>query len=193
MAVGWMFWIRRIVDSAFRLIGVLQRPWVSEECLTLTWFRGRCSSEAVINKLKSISYCAVFIGVVFVVLGLFAQRNSKELDEKGVSMPGKITQAEVRRNGKHVKQYILHEAWGEGAERQADSTFNVAEQFFESKVEGETKVVSPDVTVRMIPGDRGSAILVDGTQSFDGLEPVGVVVGFLGLLGLGLVFLLRRI
>lgn len=145
----------------------------------------------MLNKLKSISSCAVLIGIAFVALGFFAKRSSKELEEKGVSVPGRIVQAQVSHRGKHVTQYFLHVDWGEGAERRTDDTFDVSEGFFRSKVEGETQVVSPEVTVRMIPGDRGSAVLVGGHPSYGGLEWIGVVVGVLGLLGHGLTFILR--
>lgn len=143
-------------------------------------------------KLKTMSVCALFASALFVFLGLQAEQQAKELEEKGVSMPGKIKQAEIRRGSRNRRRYILHATWGEGADRQPDHFFVVTKAFFDARVKDGTHVISPDITVRMIPGNLDSAIIVGGSTNFGGMEWLGGIIGLAGLVGIYFGFIAKR-
>lgn len=141
---------------------------------------------------KTLSIVAVVAGALFAFLGLQAKADKKTMDEQGISVPGTITSAEVQRTSKKKKRHIIRVNWGEGAMRKENDLFPVTKSFFQSRVQGESTVTSPEVTVKYLPGQPDSAIIEGGSSNFLGMEWLGGIVGAAGIVGCWRGFLARR-
>ncbi|MEZ0275100.1 MAG: DUF3592 domain-containing protein [Roseimicrobium sp.] len=121
----------------------------------------------------------VVVGLVFVVLGLRSKSMSDDLQARGVSESAKITDATVEKGAKNKKRYILTVSWG-APEASQVRKFSVEKAYFLSKLNAENRLVSPDITVRQIPGDPDSALIEGQKYAFSGGQWAGYFVTLLG-------------
>lgn len=135
------------------------------------------------KQIKTLSLCALAMGILFAVLGLNASSQRKNLEVNGVSAPGKIVHAEVQPGSKGKKRYVIHVDWTQGENKHVAQRFVVKKAFFDTKVEDRSQVVVPDVTVRYLPDKPGSEVIDGGSGDFSGMEWLGLIVGLLGLFG----------
>lgn len=138
-------------------------------------------STKVRNQLKTFGIIVVLIGVVFAGLGLNAKHKEDDLRIRGVSDPGKIIAAAVESGAKGKKRYILTVTWGQAAAQQTQK-FAVTRPYYERKVEGQNHVVTPDTTIRHIPGEAGTAVIEGSHYAFAGVQWVGYVIAVIGLI-----------
>ena len=133
------------------------------------------------TKIKTMGICAIVIGAVFVFLGFKANAEREALAKSGISVPGVITSAKIDRGSKNKKRHHLMVTWNAGETAHNDQRFLVKKAFFDSKVHDGTEVKMPDVTVRYVPGQEADAIIVGGSSDFVGMEYLGYIVAFIGV------------
>ena len=137
---------------------------------------------------KTMSLCGLCAAGVFVFLGLSAKNYNQQLEANGLSFPGTITRVEVQSGSKGKKRYVIDVAWGEGQGRREGDKFVVTKSFFESKVGVDSAILSPEVTIRHLPGAPDSAIILGGTSDLGGMEWLGGIIGIVSLIGTFLSF-----
>ena len=143
-------------------------------------------------KLKTLSICGVLAGALFIYLGLSAEKEAALLAEQGVSVPGKIVEADITRGRKNKKTYRLSVNWQEAnGTDHPGQRFLVKKAFFQEKVAGETAIKSADVTVRYLNGHTADAIIVGGSSDFTGMQYLGYVLALIGGYGVLRGFVLR--
>ena len=124
--------------------------------------------------------CVLGMGVTFIGLGFAAKQSAARLEAEGVTHTGTITKAEVQSGAKGKKRYLVRVTWGEGDQAKADDPFVVTKTFFLSRASEDGVIADPAVTLRSLPGDPDSTILVGGTSDLRGMEWLGYFVGALG-------------
>jgi hypothetical protein len=121
-------------------------------------------------KVKILGIVALVIGALFTFLGL--QTKSKI---------GQITRVSVERGNKGKKRYYMYVTWASEGTTHNDQRFPVTQTFFQSKVENDTTVKSPEVTVRYLKGPEAESHLVGGWSNFRGMEYLGYIVILVGI------------
>lgn len=124
--------------------------------------------------------CILGMGVIFIGLGFSAKRSASRLEAEGITHTGTITKAEVQKGSKGKKRYLVRVTWGEGDLAKTDDPFVVTKTFFLSRASEDGVVSDSAVTLRSLPGDPGSTILVGGTSDLSGIEWLGYFVGSFG-------------
>jgi len=124
---------------------------------------------------KIFGFVLFGIAAVFITLGLRSESRKQNLKVLGKSEAGLITGARITSGSKNKKSHTLVVKWGEGDASHADS-FTVRKSFFTTKVDGEGKIISSDVTVRHVPGQADTAIIEGGSTDESGMQWVGYAV-----------------
>lgn len=127
------------------------------------------------------SLCLFGMAILFLLFGFSAKKKAARFEAEGQSFAGTITRTEIQSGSKGKKRYVVWVTWGEGAQVQTDDSFVVTKQFFSGKVADDGAVADPSVTIRSLPGDPDSAVLVGGTSDLGGMEWLGLIVGVIGL------------
>jgi len=132
-------------------------------------------------QIKTVGICVIVAGLIFTVLGLNAKKKADHLRDQGVSSPGMITSSRVELGSKGKKRHILTVKWGGEAAPQTES-FQVRKKYFETKVDGNDQLVATDVVIRYIPGQPGTAIIEGGTIDYSGMQWLGYMTLFGGII-----------
>lgn len=127
------------------------------------------------------SLCLFGMAILFLLFGFGAKKKAARFEAEGQSFAGTITRTEIQSGSKGKKRYVVWVTWGEGAQVRTDDSFVVTKQFFQGKVGADGVVADPAVTIRALPGDPDSAILVGGTSDLGGMEWLGLLVGVIGI------------
>ncbi len=132
------------------------------------------------------------IGGLFFYTGISEKMRLARLESEGVSTPGKIVEAHVRSGQKGRKTYYLSVDWDAGTERKNGDSFSVTRLFYNSRIGNGGSISDSSVTVRYVPSDPDSAIIVGGRPEMEGIRWVGLILMIIG----GLIItvrILRRI
>lgn len=137
------------------------------------------------TQLKVIGLVMVMVGVSFAGLGYRSRALQAELDAHGVNVPAVITDAALESGAKSSKRAIATVEWGEPPAREA-RRFEVTKEYLNTLVDGTGKLVSPNTTIRHIPGQPDTALLSGMTYPMMGF--LGVGYGFLAFGALLILF-----
>lgn len=131
----------------------------------------------------------LILGAVFAGLGFHSKSRQATLDAQGVDEPAEITQAVMESGAKGNKRCIVTVQWGAPQARETRK-FEVTKEYFHTLVDPEGKIIAPDTTIRLVPGQPDSALMDGASYPMGGF--LGVGYGFL-LFGAFLIFLGFRV
>lgn len=126
------------------------------------------------------------MAAIFVGLGFNAKRSNAKLESEGVSVEGKITKAEVQRDSKGRKRYIIRVTCSEGTLQKENAPYAVTPLFYDHHVAPNGTIADPTVTLQYFPNAPESAVIVGGTSDLAGMEWMGAFFAFIGV-----IFLIR--
>lgn len=131
---------------------------------------------------KGLRLTVLLVGGLLMGSGLGSKARGDEMEEKGISVPGKITGATTDRSAQDKKRHYLTVTWASanGEVKLTDQRHFVTRAYFEKRVRPDGKVTTPEVTVRYLKGHEEDAVLVGASTERSLMNYIGYFIG-LGL------------
>ncbi len=116
------------------------------------------------NQQVVFGILVLVMGGVFAALGLAADKQNRDMKQKGILVSGKIIEGRVEKHS-DGERHILTVQWGSGDQLQTRK-FLAKKEYYHSRVDAEGRVVASEISMRQIPGQPAGARMEGGEGAF---------------------------